>query len=298
MSEPLRRRARGTLLRGLVPLVAAALAWLPWPLVLAFGRGLGHLLYRLNGRERRRMDEHLAIAFPERRADERRRLARACAAHHGMNLAEDLHLLVRGPERIVPRIEVVGWEHVEAARRAGRPVLFATGHCGNWELLGAVVGSHDMKAFGFARELQHSVLHDALLRLRRRLGGGTILRGERGDLRHLRQVVRGEAALAILIDQDTKVDGVWVPFFGRPAYTPTAAAELASRHDMAVLPTFFERLADGTHRCTFMPPVELPDDITAATSELTATIERQIRRVPPQWVWMHRRWRRQPPDGS
>ncbi|MEZ5332750.1 MAG: hypothetical protein R2991_12015 [Thermoanaerobaculia bacterium] len=298
MSEPLRRRLRGALLRGLLPVVSGALAWLPWRALLAVGSGLGLLLYAVNGRERRRMHEHLAIAFPEMGADERRRLARLTARHHGMNLAEDLHLLVRGPGRVVPRIDVVGWEHVEAARTAGRPILFPTGHCGNWELLGAVLWAHRMAVYGMARGLQHSVLQDALVRLRESMGGRTIVRGARGGIRLLRRVVRGEAALVILIDQDTKVDGVWVPFFGRPAYTPTAAAELAARHDMAVLPAFFERLGDGTHRCTFQEPLSLPDDLTAATAALTETIERQIRRVPAQWVWMHRRWRRQPPDGS
>jgi KDO2-lipid IV(A) lauroyltransferase len=64
---------------------------------------------------------------------------------------------------------------------------------------------------------------------------------------------------------------------------------------MTVVPLFLCRRADGTHESRFLPPVELPGDITEATARLTALIEDQIRQVPEQWVWMHRRWRRQPP---
>ena len=89
-----------------------------------------------------------------------------------------------------------------------------------------------------------------------------------------------------------------MPFFGRPAYTPVGAAELALRFDAAVLPTFIERLPDGSHRARIEPALTLDPDATAATAQMTERIEAQIRRVPEQWVWLHRRWRRQPPPDA
>ena len=100
----------------------------------------------------------------------------------------------------------------------------------------------------------------------------------------------------MLIDQDTKVEGVFVEFFGRPAWTPVGAAELALRFDAAVLPTFIERRADGSHRAVIHPELPLPTDPTAATALMSAAIEAQIRAHPEQWVWLHRRWRRRPGD--
>ncbi len=85
-----------------------------------------------------------------------------------------------------------------------------------------------------------------------------------------------------------------MPFFGRPAYTPVGAAKMALRHGMRVIPTFLERRPDGRHLARFLPALELPGDATAATAVMTAAIEEQIRRVPEQWVWWHRRWRTQP----
>ena len=102
----------------------------------------------------------------------------------------------------------------------------------------------------------------------------------------------------MLIDQDTKVEGVWVPFFGRPAFTPVGAAKIALKQRAAVVPVFIERLPDGEHLARYHPPLDLPDDPQAATALMTAKIEEQIRRHPEQWVWMHRRWRRQPGSRS
>ena len=106
----------------------------------------------------------------------------------------------------------------------------------------------------------------------------------------------------MLIDQDTKVQGVFVDFFGRAAFTPVAAAALAYKMDAPVLVGFIERLPDARHRITFSGPVPLPrtgdseKDLRLATAEFTRLIEVQLRRVPEQWVWMHQRWKRRPQD--
>src|SRR5262249_7130710 len=109
--------------------------------------------------------------------------------------------------------------------------------------------------------------------------------------------------LGILIDQDTRVDGTFVPFFGRPAFTPTGAAALAQRTGAALLPAFISR-EGRVHRVTFEAPIfveargsreQTQRDYTAL---LTGRIERQIRLHPEQWVWVHRRFRTRPPEGS
>jgi len=126
----------------------------------------------------------------------------------------------------------------------------------------------------------------------------TINRAQPGAARRLLQTLRDGGALGMLIDQDTRVKGVWVPFFGRPAFTPVGAAEIALRRNVAVVPAFIERREDGRHLARFYPVLELADDLVEATAQMTATIEGQIRRRPEQWVWIHRRWRHQQPAGA
>jgi KDO2-lipid IV(A) lauroyltransferase len=91
-----------------------------------------------------------------------------------------------------------------------------------------------------------------------------------------------------------------VPFFGRTAWTPSGAATLSLRMKCPVVPGFIHRRPDGSHRAEFHPPLAEPtggtleDQVQELTAAATAVIERQIRAFPEQWVWMHRRWRRQP----
>jgi KDO2-lipid IV(A) lauroyltransferase len=289
------RRYRGPLLAGLARALAVVFRPLPRGVLRRVGHGLGTLAWWLGGRDRRRALEHLALALPELSADERRRLARACFRHQGVNLAEMLHFLSSDCAEVERWVDVEGWEEVEAQRAAGRPILIVTGHCGNWELLAALINCRGLRMAVVARRLDDAETQELLLALRGRFGTETIERGEAGAARRLLRVLRDGGALGMLIDQDTRVEGVWVPFFGHDAYTPVGAAKIALKQNAAVIPTFIERRPDGRHLARFHPALELPDDPVAATALMTRAIEDQVRRVPEQWVWIHRRWRRRPP---
>src|SRR6202035_3390432 len=123
-------------------------------------------------------------------------------------------------------------------------------------------------------------------------------RGSEGAARQILGTLRRGGALGMLIDQDTKVDGVWVPFFGRPAFTPVGAAKIALRQRARVIAVFIERLPDGSPLARAVPPLDLPADPREATARMTAVVEEQIRRRPEQWAWMHRLGRRQPPAAA
>jgi KDO2-lipid IV(A) lauroyltransferase len=262
------------------------------------GRAIGRLAWWFGRRDRRRALDHLTVAFLERSPGERRRLARLSFLHLGATLAETLRLAGGDCAEIDRIVDVEGWERVEALRVAGRAIVILTGHCGNWEMLAALINCRGLAMAVVGRRPEEPGLQAMLLGLRRRFGTETIERGEAGSARRLLATVRGGGALGMLIDQDIRAESVFVPFFGRPAHTPVGAAKLALRLDAVVVPAFIERLPDGRHRAVFHPPLDLPPDPTGATAAMTRTIEEQIRRVPEQWVWLHRRWRRQPLDSE
>jgi KDO2-lipid IV(A) lauroyltransferase len=289
-------RLRASLLPGLARLLAVLLGGVPRRAALAFGRAVGRLAWRLSGRDRRRALDHLSLALPELPEAERLRIGRASFLYQGMNAAELLHLLRRNADEILPHLEVQGWENVEAARATRRPILMLTGHCGNWELIAVVMRHGGLPPAAIARPADDPRIQELIVRIRRQLGTSTIARGTRGAARQILEVLRSGGVIAMLIDQDTKVDGVWVPFFGRPAFTPVGPAELAIKQDMRVVPSFIERRPDGGHLVRFLPVLPLPDNPRDATALMTAEIEKQIRRRPEQWVWWHKRWRRQPPE--
>jgi KDO2-lipid IV(A) lauroyltransferase len=298
-STPRRTRSGNRWLRAwatvaLAAVLGALFRLVPWRAAQAAGATLGRLGWHLSRRDRRRTLDHIQLAFPELPAAERERLGRACFRHLGTVAGEFLWLLRRSCRDLAPRVAIEGWEVVEELRAQGRPILFVTGHCGNWELLGAAANCRGAEVTYVARGLDEPPLQRFLAAFRSRFAGRTMERGGTGAAREMLHALRRRGGLAILIDQDTRVEGVWVPFFGRPAFTPVGAARLALKRDVAVVPVFDERLADGTHRALFEPPLDLPANEVEATAMMTRAIEAQIRRVPEQWVWMHRRWRRQP----
>lgn len=286
---------RASLLRGGFGLATASLGHLSWAAAQRRGKNLGDLFWWLSPRDRRRSLDHLALAFPELGTLARQRLARSCFRHLGVSLAELLHLRHRDPEQAGEKVRVEGFDVIEQERARHNPIVVLTGHCGNWELISVANGTHGLGLAAMARRNDDPTLDHEIVALRQHFGTITIARGSGSSSRQLLATLRRGGALALLIDQDIRTEGVWVPFFGHLAYTPLAAAHLALRLGASVVPTFAERLADGSHQITFHQPLALPGNPEAATASMTAAIEHQIRRCPEQWVWMHRRWRRRPP---
>jgi KDO2-lipid IV(A) lauroyltransferase len=136
--------------------------------------------------------------------------------------------------------------------------------------------------------------------LRERFGAEVVARGSDAGRRLLSALGRNRV-IGLLIDQDIRdIPGVFVPFFGKDAWTPSGASSLALHRQCPVVPAFAHRRPDGRHAVEISPPIPLPlegskeDRIVELTAAATAAIERQIRAHPAQWVWMHRRWRTRP----
>ncbi len=291
------------------------LVYYPFRAVLALGSHLtlgllrpvgvlaGRLALALAATERDRAREHLAVAFPELGAPERERLLRATARHIGLNLAEVVWLWRASSDQVAGLVPLAGDEHLSAARTAGRGAVLVTAHCGNWELLNARLGVGGIPMSIAVREVYDSRLHEIATALRARFGAEVVARGP-GAGRALARALLANRVTGLLIDQDIRdVPGAFVPFFGRPAWTPTGAATLAVRLGVPVVPAFIHRQPDGRHRAEVHPPLPDPggpsdERVVALTAAATAAIEAQIRAHPEQWVWMHRRWRTEPPGKS
>ncbi len=300
---PWRRRLRGQLFRGVLPVVTMVGRALPWRVCQILGSAVGtigwHLGSILRGRDVRRTLDHLAIAFPEHSTATQRQIGRATYRHLGTTFFECLYLARRPANAALRYIDIEGWENVAPLVEAGRPVLLLTGHCGNWELiatLGQEGAPQRVPLYGLQRQLEDDALSDAIKILRRHLGAHNLPRGNRRSSIAMLRVIKRGGALVVLLDQDFRTDGIWVPFFGRLAHTPLAGAKLALRLSVPVVPVFSERNDDGRHTLRLHPPLTLPDNHEGATTVMTQAIENQIRRRPEQWVWMHRRWRRRPPE--
>jgi KDO2-lipid IV(A) lauroyltransferase len=287
----------GALLAAL-PVLSRLPGWLRAPLA-----GLvGTVAYWAVHRERLLALEHLAIAFPDWSEGSRRACARASFVSLVLSALE-----VAAAARLQPRLrELVPLTEetralLAAAHAEGRGVLFASCHLGNWELLARRIALEGYTCGTVAREAQDPRLSDLLERSRAGAGVATLWRGSPGLARRLLRLLRGGGFLGLLIDQDTDVQGCFVPFFGRLAHTPRAVGDLAARTGTPVLVGATHR--EGAVHRVMIRKITVPQSDDRAEISLqvnrlaTLAIEEQVRAWPEQWVWMHRRWKRRP-DGE
>jgi KDO2-lipid IV(A) lauroyltransferase len=115
--------------------------------------------------------------------------------------------------------------------------------------------------------------------------------GARAALKHL----ASGGSLGGLVDQKMN-DGMSVPFFGQPAMTATAIAQLALRFHLPVLPVRVRRLDAARFRLVCEAPLRHAPtgnraaDVLAIATTMNIILERWIREEPQAWLWMHRRW--------
>ena len=273
------------------------LAVLPLAAALAIGRTFGWLYYALVPSRRRQADRHLAMAFPDWTPARRRQVIRGMFLHAGASFAE----LAQWPAlRGTDYVTVDGIEVMDAALDQGRGVIAITGHVGNWELLAAEMARRGYPVTVVARRVKDSRFEALVGELRHETGLVVLDRDSPTFAQDVRAELDRNRVVALLIDQDTRGAGVWVPFFGRPARTPPGAAVLALRKQAAVIAIFIERRPAGGHRITIraIEPVDgrSRDRIVALTARMTEAIEAQIRHNPVEWVWWHERWRHQADD--
>lgn len=280
----------------------AAGGFLPLSISRPIGQTLSRSALGLLPRSRKRIQNHLEIAFPELGPDQRTILLRGCSRHFGKMLAEVAWLWNARATDVEKICEIEGVEHLQTALEGGRGALFLTGHCGNWELLSARLPVAGIPLTSAARRLDDPRLDRLVTEMRSRFGTEIIPRGPSAGRQMIRSLAENRTS-ALLIDQDIRdIPGVFVPFFGRSAWTPSGAAMLAIRRKCPVVPGFIHRRPDGTHKAEIRPPLTLPeggsieDQVEELTASATAVIEDQIRAHPEQWVWMHRRWRTRPAD--
>ena len=294
------RRIKNTAVAAVVTGALGLIERLSLEQALRLGERTGALLFWLLRRTRRLALEHLQVAFGDTiSASTREHLARASF----VNIARCFCEIAKIDEIRACRdvyFELEGEEHLKAVLGEGKGAIAITGHIGNWELLAAYFAWTGVPVAAIARRIYSDTLNELLVDYRSRQGVETILRESPTSSRQIIRALKRNGILAMLIDQDTHAPSVTVPFFGRMARTPAAAASLAIRRELPTLAVFIQRRPQGGHRIPLRPPLrmarsgDLRADIRTLTHVFNEALESQIRSNPAEWVWWHRRWRRAP----
>lgn len=265
-----------------------------WPLQKTLGALVGGLAYHLMGSRRRAARTNVDLCFPELDPEARARLVRESFRDLGIGLFEFARAWWGDVARFRRTVSIEGLGELQALKAQGRGVLLVSGHFMTLEMCGRLLCDHVALA-GMYRPYRNPLMEQAVMEGRLRYATRMFANDEtRAAIRHLKQ----GGCLWYAPDQDMRgKDTVFVPFFGVPAATITATHQFARISGCAVVPFFHRREGDRYILRLGAPLQDFPTaDASADTARVNAAIEAMVREAPTQYLWIHRRFKRQP-DG-
>jgi KDO2-lipid IV(A) lauroyltransferase len=273
------------------------LHWLPLGVQAVLGRGLGVLLYHLATRRRKLALRNVQLCLPELDEAARVTLVRAHFKWLARSLLERALLWYASPTRLKRLIHVEGDIHL--AERSDRAVMWLVPHFLGVDVAGAATQLFQGKKVCNVYTVQSNAVLDAALRQGRgRFGLAEMFPRHQNAISMVRAIKRG---LPFFNPSDMDFglrDAAFVPFFGHPAATLLAPSRLARSLNMIVQPVVAEILPGGQGwRVRFLPawegwPTDNPEADAAAMNRF---IEAQIRLLPEQYLWVHKRFKTRPP---
>lgn len=257
---------------------------IPLKFINSLGSATGKIAFLFLKSKRKLVYENLKRAFPHWKESKIKECALENFKHYGITFFELFKI-----EKLVGKVEVEGIEHLEK-----KPAILITGHIGNWELMAQVLGRKGVPLFAMAKRSYMNIFTDFLIKLRKKGKVETILRSEENSPKLLLKAIKENKVLGFLIDQDTKADSLFVPFFSVPASTPKGPVEIAIKKNLSLV--FGYLIRKGALK--YFIKIERVDLsgiwIEDALKILNLKLEEVISKHPTQWVWVHRRWKSQP----
>jgi KDO2-lipid IV(A) lauroyltransferase len=278
------------------------LARLPLPVLHGLGIVLGWLIYWSPGRHSGRMRSNVfesGLCASER---ECRRLLRQSIGESGKAIIELLPVWLRPYDQVLKLVKgTSGWEHIDAARAAGKGVIVIAPHIGCFEMINLYYASQH--PFTALYKPPRKPFLAALMLAGRQRGQARLVPTDLSGVRAQLAALKRHEGIGILPDQvASSGDGVWAPFLGRPAYTPTLTASLQHKTGAAAFFVAAERLSwgRGYHLHVFPVLDDLPANKAEAAIRINQGVEAVVRRFPAQYLWSYNRHKRPggapPPD--
>ena len=279
----------------------AVLQALPLSVCDRGSRGLAWLLTQVFPLRRGLVDANLRIAFPDSTASQRRSITRAMWRHLFLMVAEIAHT-PRKVHRTTWRnhCRLLNDEVVVSTLLRDGPKVIISGHYGNFELGGYLVGLFGFPTYTVARTIDNPYVDRYVNKFRGRTG--QYMLPKTGSRDAVEAVMEAGGVLTLLGDQAAGSKGCWVDFFGRPASTHKAVSLFTLSYDAPTMVIGVRRL-DGplryeTGASGLADPRDAGFDLRTTpllTGWFTGILESIIRQTPDQYWWVHNRWKGEPP---
>jgi|ERR1035437_270987 KDO2-lipid IV(A) lauroyltransferase len=297
MKNPFFKKIRNSFLYAFIVLLKCIIFFIPWPAGRNIGGFIGFVFYIFAPKERNKIFRNLDIVYGKgaMNTEEKVLFAKKVCGNLGIGVFEFAKFSMWTPEKISSLVkEVQGIEYLEKAVKEGRSYISITPHLANWEL----VPIYAKCKFGWPRvgAIGKKIFDPRLERIvhaTRVNSGYEIFDKDNISREMIKGLKSGLMALGVLVDQDTSVESMIIPFLGIPAKTPVAPAILAKKYSTYIGTVFIIRRDDGYYKMVVNKPFipDINDSVKSIALRYNDEISAMIRKYPHQWVWIHERWK-------
>lgn len=237
--------------------------------------------------------QNLTFAFPEYSDAQKRKVIYECFQNLALSGVDLFRLDLYTKNDFETLFTIEGVENIEKYLQDKTSMIFMTAHLGFWESGAFAFSYFGIEANPVAKTIKNPLINDFIIKQRTFMGNEII--DKKNGIRKMLKTIQEKKSIAVLIDQHVhKEEAVYVPFFGRNAYTSPVIINLAAKKSLPFVPIFCYRVPNNKFRIVVHPPVLFNEDGDSGATNTTVVnkiIEDAIRVHPEQWMWIHRRWR-------
>ena len=241
--------------------------------------------------------QNIKIALGNINEDQQKKIIKGMWSNIGRTFAEYVFLKEFKFNRTnFEHMKIIGREHLQEIKKSNKPVIFFSGHLGNFELMAMELDKSGIKTAAIYRPLNNIFLNPIMEYLRMKyICANQIPKGRSGTREVINRFKNGYS-IALMVDQRVG-EGLKVNFFNRPAQTTTIPAQLALRYGCKLVPISLKRVENIFFEMTVHQPYNISStgnedkDIQNITLKINQSIEKMIVKNSNQWLWSHNRWK-------
>ncbi|MGM0648668.1 MAG: lysophospholipid acyltransferase family protein [Bacteroidota bacterium] len=280
---------------------AYLLAVLPFPIQRGLSKILYFIIYHLIGYRKNVVRDNLSRSFPDKSAEERKRIEKKFFLHLTDIMLETLKMLTISLKTASRHIIIPedSQKHLDRYNQIGQTTIIAFGHYGCWEWTN--IGYHtkfDVPVAGIYHPLSDPWFEKLMFRLRTRFGSIPVRMNE--TYRYMVNHSNETYNMAFIADQSPSArHAYWTIFLNQETGFYNGVEKMAKKLNLPVLFLSFDKIKRNYYQMN----IELITDDPQSTQEgeITQTyirkLEKRIQEKPEYWLWSHRRWKRSRPEG-
>ncbi len=295
MKNSFLKKIRNFFIVALIYFFKGVFYFLPMRIVMISGEIFGILFSVFMNREKSIISKNLDIVYGKNRFSDREKKEFIIKnfKNYGRGIFEFIKISVSPPEKIALLVkEVYGLEYFYKAKEEGRSFIGVTAHFGNWELIPIFLKFKGFNIGVIGKKLFDDRIDKIVNSARTRIGVKAYDRDvvSRDMIKEMKEC---GLMLGVLVDQDTDVDSIIVPFLGVDAKTPVGPAILAKHYNSYICTLFSARRPDGYYDLIINKPYDInkEDSIEKIVRLYNDDISKMIMKYPEQWAWIHNRFK-------